>query len=178
MSRALLALLGAGLLSACASLPTPDAEWRRWSQRQGGLETGRTVPAAESALARLSACACPEIRVRVLANDRTDAFGWRDGTVFVTRGLVVRLSGEELAAAIAHEIAHVRGAITAEAEADRRGAELLRASGLAPELMAAMLAKVAAGGAPDRRIEARIVALGAGSAQDAAPARDLAALLD
>jgi Zn-dependent protease with chaperone function len=175
MVRGLLSLLGAGLLSACASLPAPPPTWQRWSEQQGGLETGRTVQAAEDALARLSACGCPKIRVRVLASDRTEAFGWRDGSVFVTRGLVAALLPEELAAAIAHEIAHVRAGTAREAEADRLGVELLRASGLPAERMAAMLAKLAATAAPDPRIAARIVALGAGNR---APARDLLALLD
>jgi Zn-dependent protease with chaperone function len=175
MSRALLCLLGAGLLSACASTPVEEPTWQRWSARRGGLETGRTVAAAHDALALLSACDCPEIRVRVLANDRAEAFGWRDGSVFVTRGLVAHLLPEELAAAIAHEIAHVRAGVAEEADADRLGAELLRASGLPPARMTGMLAKLVSAAAPDRRIDARIAAL---DALERAPARDLVALLD
>jgi Zn-dependent protease with chaperone function len=179
MLRALLCLIGAGLLSACASLPAPPPAWQRWSARQGGIETGRTARAAEAALARLAAaCACPEIRVRVLDNDRTEAFAWRDGSIFVTRGLVGALLPEELAAAIAHEIAHVRDEVAVEAEADRIGIELLRASGLAPAHMAGMLAKLVSASAPDRRIGARIAALAGDLGPGGAPARDLVALLD
>jgi Zn-dependent protease with chaperone function len=175
MALRLLCLLGAGLLSACASLPAPPPAWQPWSEQQGGLETGRAVQAAEDALARLVACHCPEIRVRVLASDRTEAFGWRDGSVFVTRGLVAALLPDELAAAIAHELAHVRAGVADEAEADRLGARLLRASGLPPARMGQMLAKLVATSAPDRRIDARIAALGA---LERAPVRDLVALLD
>jgi Zn-dependent protease with chaperone function len=171
MLRGLVCLLAAGLLSACASLPVPAPAWQRWSERQGGLETGRSVRAAEAALALLGACGCPEIRVRVLANDRAEAFAWRDGAVFVTRGLVTSLAAEELAAALAHEIAHVTADVEAERDADRIGAELLRASGLPAERMAEMLARLGA----DPRIDARIAALrGSGPA----PAHDVVALLD
>jgi Zn-dependent protease with chaperone function len=172
MLRGLVCLIGAGLLSACASLPAPPPAWQRWSERQGGLETGRTVQAAEAALALLGACGCPEIRVRVLDNDRAEAFAWRDGSVFVTRGLVGLLAAEELAAALAHEIAHVTADVEAERDADRIGAELLRASGLPAVRMAEMLAKLA----PDPRIDARIAALGGASGP--APAHDVVALLD
>jgi Zn-dependent protease with chaperone function len=171
MLRGLVCLLGAGLLSACASLPAPPPAWQRWSARQGGLETGRTVQAAEAALALLDACTCPEIRVRVLASDRAEAFGWRDGSIFVTRGLVAALAPEELAAALAHEIAHVTAATPAERDADRIGAALLHASGLPAERMADMLAKLA----PSPRIAARIAAL---RSSGSAPAHDVVALLD
>jgi Zn-dependent protease with chaperone function len=171
MLRGLVCLLGAGLLSACASLPAPPPTWQRWSERQGGLETGRTVQAAEAALALLGACGCPEIRVRVLASDLAEAFGWRDGSVFVTRGLVAALAPEELAAALAHEIAHVTAQVEAERDADRIGAALLRASGIPVERMAEMLAKLT----PDPRIAARIAAL---RESGAPPAHEVVALLD
>ena len=183
MVRALVCLLGAGLLSACASLPAPPPTWQRWSVRQGGLETGRALQAADAALALLGACACPAVRVRVLDNDRAEAFAWRDGSVFVTRGLVAALVPEELAAALAHEIAHVTEGVDAERDADRIGMALLRASGLPVERMAEMLAKLA----PDPRIDARIAALrGSGpdprialkNDSESAPAHDVVALLD
>ena len=177
MLRGLVCLLGAGLLSACASLPAPAPAWQRWSERQGGLETGRAAQTADAAFDRLgAACRCPEIRVRVLDNDRAEAFAWRDGTVFVTRGLVARLLPEELAAAIAHEIAHVTARVERERDADRIGAALLGASGVPAERMAEMLAKLA----PDARIAARIAALRASGDPDDLPAHahDVVALLD
>jgi predicted Zn-dependent protease len=171
MSRALLLLLvGVGLLSACASLPQPRPAWERWSMRQGGLvdpaEEGQVVASAEAALARLAgACACPHVRVRVLNNERSEAFAWRDGSLFVTRGLVRLLAPEELAATLAHELGHLlaggaaRSGPAAELTADRLGTELLVASGLNREHMLSMLERIVSATAPEPGIEARIAAL-------------------
>jgi peptidase M48-like protein len=116
---------------------------------------------AQAALARL-ADAGAGVTVRVLGESDPAAFAWRDGTVFVTRGLVALLSDDELAAALAHELGHLTGrgdglpGPAAELLADRIGGEVLRVSGLPPGLMLHMLRKLDPG---DAHIAARIAAL-------------------
>lgn len=122
---------------------------------------------AEVALARLRRSSKGGVAVRVLASPSIAAFAWLDGSIFVTRGLVERLDADMLCAALAHELAHLSGrgdGLPAGAEemlADRLGSELLRASGLDPELMLHMLARVghALGKEHSTRFEARIFAL-------------------
>ena len=170
--RRTLLLLPLLLTAACSSLPAGEAPaWRRWSASHGGVlapeRAGAAYERAAAALARIAgACACAEVTVRVLDDAEPAAFAFRDGSVFVTRGLVVLLADGELSAALAHELGHLSGrgdglpGPEAERLADRMGAELLRASGLSPALMARMLRRleqVQPRGAPD--IAARIAAL-------------------
>jgi Zn-dependent protease with chaperone function len=169
VSRRALVLLFLSL-SACSSLPEPAPRWQAWSATQGGV-VGADEPAqlrAEVALARLRRSGAQGgVAVRVLASSSIAAFAWHDGSIFVTRGLVERLDADLLCAALAHELAHLTGrgdGLAAGAEemlADRLGSELLRASGLDPELMLHMLARVghALGEDHPARFEARIFAL-------------------
>ena len=122
---------------------------------------------AQAALARIAdGCACAGVTVRVLGQSDPAAFAWRDGSLFVTRGLVALLADDELSAALAHEIAHLTregdGLPDAAAEqlADRIGGDVLRASGLSPALMTRMLRKLErTQPSGDARIAARIAAL-------------------
>jgi predicted Zn-dependent protease len=97
------------------------------------------------------------IRMSVLDSHTVGAYGWPNGNLFVTRGLVDLLSDCELAAAIAHEMGHLlndghlhtvvslRGCCVspdAEARADAIGVRLLQESGIDPGTMVSMLSKV------------------------------------
>ena len=170
--RRTLLLLPLLLTAACSSLPAGEAPaWRRWSASHGGVlapeRAGAAYARAAAALARIAgACACAEVTVRVLGDAEPAAFAFRDGSVFVTRGLVSLLDDGELSAALAHEVAHLSGrgdglpGPEAERLADRIGADLLRASGLSPALMPRMLRSLERAqphGAAD--IAARIAAL-------------------
>ena len=175
MRRALV-LLPLLLTAACSSLPAGEAPaWRRWSVSHGGVlapdRAGAAYERTQDALARIAAaCACARVTVRVLGDAEPAAFAFRDGSVFVTRGLVALLDDGELSAALAHEVGHLSGrgdglpGAEAERLADRIGADLLRASGLAPALMPRMLRRIeAAQGGAD--IAARIAALESAPAQ-------------
>ena len=114
--------------------------------------------------------------MHVVDSNTVGAYGWPDGNLFVTRGLVDRLSDRELAAAIAHEMGHLlndghlytvvslRGCCVspdAEARADAIGVRLLASRGIGRDAMTSMLNKVRAspdlppscGEAIGRRIE-------------------------
>jgi Zn-dependent protease with chaperone function len=182
--RRALVLLPLLLTAACSSLPAGEAPaWRRWSVAHGGVLARGTADAAygraESALARIAgACACAHVTVRVLGDAEPAAFAFRDGSVFVTRGLVAWLDDGELSAALAHEIAHLSGrgdglpGAEAERLADRIGADLLRASGLSPALMPRMLRRIErAQPEGDADIAARIAALESEPAPGARVAR-------
>jgi Zn-dependent protease with chaperone function len=169
--RPALSLLPLLLTVACASVPTgPAPAWRAWSARHGGVlppaEAGPAYARAEGALARIArGCDCAHLTVRVLGDDEPAAFAFRDGSVFVTRGLAELLDPDELAAALAHEVGHLSrrgdGLPGPEAErlADRIGADVLRASGLPPELMGRMLRRLAIAAPRDATLTARIAAL-------------------
>jgi predicted Zn-dependent protease len=127
-----------------------------WVLSRGGC-LGDAVYAGRvnQAYARLK---CPaRTSVRVLASPEPAAYSWPNGEVFVTRGLLDLLDGEELAAAISHEVGHLlssdgRGGVLglrghqkglgAEVRADEIGTNLLTTAGIRPETMAAMLSKV------------------------------------
>jgi len=97
------------------------------------------------------------VHVNVLDSDAVGAYGWPDGNLFVTRGLVDLVSDQELAAAIAHEMGHLlndghlhtvvslRGCCVspdAEARADSIGVRLLDERGIGRGAMISMLNKV------------------------------------
>jgi Zn-dependent protease with chaperone function len=103
-----------------------------------------------------------KISIQVLATDAVCAFSWRDGHVFITRGLMDRLNDQELAAVIAHELGHLlsdgqlqtvaslRGCCVdsdREVRADAAGLALLRAQGISARPMISMLKKVETYGA-------------------------------
>jgi len=155
MLRIALALCIMLLTSACSGLPKlePATAWRSWSAAKGGVLRPEQSPGvcgrAQGALAQVADPAEHGwIRIRVLANDSIGAWAWRDGTIFVTRGLVDLMDDAELAAAIAHELGHVarlEGEArprASERTADAIGLEFLHERGLEVDAMVSMLTKL------------------------------------
>ena len=136
----------------------------RWVDQHGGVLRDSRHERVEAVAQRV----VPQhllgtIKVRVLDTGTISAFGWRDGSVYVTRGLVDRCTDEQLAAAIAHELGHLFGDghlppfvglrgcerdFDEEQRADQLGVALLRARGLPPGVMAEMLGVVMNSGGP------------------------------
>ena len=101
-------VVGAGFVMGCASGPEEMQE--RWVSAHGGVIGDARQERVERVSGALVAqCAGGAIRVRVLDSEVVTAFGWRNGEVFVTRGLVDCMEDEELAAAVAHELGHLLG---------------------------------------------------------------------
>ncbi len=176
--RAVLGLLLV-FLSGCdttASIPVTSAGsaaesfglMDRWAIQQGGRVEGCWQARATAAVRPLMKhCTGVSVCVQVLETERVGAFGWPNGHVFVTRGLVDRLDDPELAAAVAHELGHLldvgklkvigknsdrsdeanrpesdRHDPDREERADAAGLRLLRADGIPPHAMLSMLKKV------------------------------------
>jgi len=141
------------LLIGCGS----TARQQAWCSAQGGLLIDGRQARAEAAAARFSASFSTPPLVHVLNIGTAGAYGWPDGNIFVTRGLMDILNNDELAAAIAHEMGHLladghlRTVVSlngcckepdAEARADAVGSELLQIQGIPAQAMIAMLQKV------------------------------------
>ncbi len=139
--------------------PTPKVV-DQWVHKQGGLSTAHAdqlrADAALDTLAPAMGDRRKPVRVFVLASDKVTAYVWPRGGIYVSRGLIQRLSEQELAAAIAHEMGHLidtgtthiatlegaTGSDDHEMLADAKGVQLLTRSGLNPAAMATMLQKV------------------------------------
>jgi len=128
-----------------------------WVRSHGGVVDDARLNRAQAACAVLSSSADKAIRVHVLDSDSVGAFGWPDGNLFITRGLVDLLTDHEVAAAVAHEMGHLfndghlhtvvslRGCCInadVEARADSIGVRLLAQHGIGREAMTSMLNKV------------------------------------
>jgi Zn-dependent protease with chaperone function len=145
------------LLARCASAPMSRTV-NNWVSQQGGVVEGSWQARADEVSRRLTACCSGRtIRVQVLATNAVSAFSWRNGRVFITRGLMNHLDDQELAAVIAHELGHLlsdgqlqtvaslRGYSDdpdREVRADAAGVGLLKMAGLPPQPMISMLKKV------------------------------------
>jgi Zn-dependent protease with chaperone function len=105
-------------------------------------------------------CSAGKLVFRISRRDGLGAWAWPSGTVEITPDLVDALDDDELAAALAHEVAHLIGddikhrkrAALAESDseaiertADRLGCSILADAGLPPDAMVRMLSKVATG---------------------------------
>jgi predicted Zn-dependent protease len=108
------------------------------------------------------------LHVHVLEDESLVAFSFPDGSIYASRGLVNRLSDDELAAALAHEIGHLLhdGIIEApaalrgmsgpskkadiETAADLLGREVLLSAGIPTKALPAALEKVADGARGER----------------------------
>lgn len=135
-----------------------------WAQSHGGTVAGPVLDRVQTAAGPVLACvAGREVSVAVLDSDAVTAYGWPDGRVFISRGLVDRLTDAELAAVVAHEAGHLqadghlhandaaalagrRGCSATEVEitADVLGMDLLERADLPADAMLTLLEKVAA----------------------------------
>lgn len=128
-----------------------------WIRAQGGTVQDTRLNRAQAACAILGSSADRTVHVHVLDSDSIGAYGWPNGNLFVTRGLVDLLTDQELAAAIAHEMGHLlndghlhtfvslRGCCVnpdIEARADSIGVRLLAQHGIGRSVMISMLNKV------------------------------------
>jgi Zn-dependent protease with chaperone function len=163
--------LAAAVVGGCTTGPvTSPSSVQSWVAHQGGITTpdnARQARVDQAAARLLSGRSDLRICVRVLANDCPCAYGWPNGNLFVTRGLVDRVTDDELTAALAHEMGHllaggnshrgdhgnvvvslhgVNQNLDAEQTADAIGVRLLVRQGLSAEPMVSMLRKVAESG--------------------------------
>lgn len=129
-----------------------------WVAHQGGTIDGSRQARAQSVARPLFAsCMGRATSIQVLNTDAVSAFSWRNGRVYITRGLIDRLDNAELAAVIAHELGHLlsdgqlqtiaslKGCCIdpdREVRADAAGVALLRMQGLSADTMIHMLRKV------------------------------------
>lgn len=139
-----------------------------WAQRHGGVCDFQQERVAVLAQRLVTHCGTGphDIDVQVLNTDVVAAYSWREGRLFVTRGLVATADDHELAAALAHELAHLlsdghlkgqvaalTGSVSAESDAESRAdlvaRELLELSGYQPDAMQRLLVKVAAASSND-----------------------------
>src|SRR5277367_4390250 len=145
------------LLTGCGTTPVSQTV-NLWVANQGGTVEGARQARAEAVARPLFACCMGRAAsIQVLNTDAVSAFSWRNGRVFVTRGLMDHLDDAELAAVIAHELGHLlsdgqlqtvaslRGCCVdpdREVRADAAGVALLRARGLTAQPMVSMLKKI------------------------------------
>jgi predicted Zn-dependent protease len=155
-------------------------------ERLGGTVAHAAAIDRMRAVERRLARGTPELRgewqYRILASDRVDAFSLPGGLIYITRGLYERRIGNDndlLAAALAHEMAHVirkdslkpaRGtaaeALEREMSADRCAARYLQAAGYDARCLTDLL-RIIEDAQPPGWAEARIQALGARPAKRA-----------
>jgi predicted Zn-dependent protease len=132
-----------------------------WEAAYGGVSDDPACSCKASvALSRLSA-SDELVRIQLLNDDAPVAFSFGDGSIYVSRGLVNRLTADELTAAIAHEMGHflhdgvipapaaLRGfgtlphSMDVERAADLLGRQLLIARGIPAGALPSALEKVA-----------------------------------
>jgi len=146
--------------AGCVSQTAPSPAWSNWAEREGGVAQGPECARASTALARLGdpgwITKLRFLHVRVLNTNCPCAYAWPDGSLFVTKGLLLLLDDDELTGALAHEIGHLAedsprfksaafsgsGGTKCEVYADAAGCELLKSAGLAPDFLARALIKV------------------------------------
>jgi len=156
------------------------SEVGKWVASEGGIDSDAAREIRVKRVLPLVAASCQgrNLSITVLANDNPAAFSFRNGRLFVTRGLVDLLSEQELVAALDHEVGHLlsdgqvrpiaglkgceeKGCVDGESAADLVGRKLLQRQGESPAVMVQMLQKVrtasklpaACGASLDRRIE-------------------------
>ena len=154
------------VLSGCAtsgSAPGAINAHARWEESCGGI-TCDPCPCckATAALARVAGqTLASRLDVKVLDSSSPVAYSFPDGSIYIARGLVDRLTPDELAAVIAHEMGHLFhdgnipspaalrgiGSIShsrdIESAADCLGRQLLIEQGIDPKALPNALQKVA-----------------------------------
>jgi Zn-dependent protease with chaperone function len=128
-----------------------------WVHTRGELVYGTCLERAERLSALFDHSIEKNTQIHVLDSNTVGAFGWPNGDLFLTRGLMELLNDDEVAAAIAHELGHLfsdgwlrtmvslRGCCTnpdREQRADAIGARLLEQRGIGRVAMISMLTKV------------------------------------
>jgi predicted Zn-dependent protease len=183
MRRLVLLLAAALAFAAAAAAAPPAAVHTRMLLRAGAPypDAGLTAYVA-SVGARLAAAAGAGGRWRFVVIDEPEpnAFALPGRRVLVTRGMLALAGDEaEVAAVLAHEIAHVilghaggrppRNRAAAEADADRLGLRFLAAAGYDPRAQADLQATLLAAHALDARLRGGTMPL---PAQSYAPGLD------
>ena len=135
----------------CAASP----DHGEWSQGFGGVINSASTTRGQQIADRLAVglVGC-RLHVEILRTASVSAFSFPDGSIFLTQGLMVRASDDEVAAAIAHELGHMlsdghlqgpsalRGSekgLDVESNADAVGCRVLEMHGVSAVNMTNML---------------------------------------
>jgi|GEM_PF-1400027 len=151
--------MGCAAQGAPATLQSSPDE-SAWMTHLGGLAAANYQSRAQATAQSLFAhCRGRELTITVLKFEDPAAYSWRNGRIFVSSGLMDRLTDSELEAALAHELGHMLSdgqvrAVSAlsgnnsnldvEERADELGTDLLRSCAIPTAAMPDMLKKVAA----------------------------------
>ena len=143
------------LVTGCTTASPPR---QAWVAARGGAVVGAAQSRVERAThPLLSFFGQDRVKVWVLHTEEVGAWGWPDGEIFLTKGLIDRLDDTEIAAAVAHELGHLLNdghlrdvaslngygfPLNGESRADMTGVGLLEAQQLPGDAMARMLTKV------------------------------------
>lgn len=155
--RTLFLLLLIAASAGCGQIAPAQSPHASWAAQNGGIWSGEAEQArANAALARLYSGT--KLSVKVLNSNECAAFSFNDGAIFISRGLMGRLTDDELAAVVSHEIGHLlhNGVVQSptaltgsfqgldiETEADMRGRALLISRNVPAGSLASALEKVA-----------------------------------
>lgn len=165
MQRIVLMLFLAACLAGAQGCATSRVAGRAaWEQDRGGLAGAPLEDRPTRALARVAPTTCSlTLSIHVLRNETPVAHCFKDGTIYVSTGLLACLTDDELSAVIAHELGHLMidgllapepsalsgraatlAAMDEELHADLLARRVLGVRKIPPAVLATALAKVAA----------------------------------